>query len=402
MRKYNGLTLLSVPVLALCTLASGCARFMGKDQTYPVNAPAQQPAAAAARPATRAMAPAAAPASAPAASLDGAAVRMREDAPLRYVVKKGDTLWGIANRFLLDSWQWPEIWIVNDKVANPHLIYPGDVLTLVYKDGRPMIGRDAVGITSGNLERVTPVVRVQSLEDAIPAIPIEAIRDFLVQPRIVTPEQIKAAPYVVDFLDPQINAGAGSQAYVKNLFPSPHVVYSIVRIGQRFVDPETGDELGWEAIPVGEAEVRDFGKVGSVDLVRTQREVRSGDYLLPREKESFDAFFYPKAPPGPVNGRILSVLDGSSQIGQYFVITINRGAAESIERGHVLNIMQAGRTARDPHAGLLGDGSVRLPDTMAGTAMVFKVMPRVSYALVMTATRPVHVLDKVVNPTSLR
>lgn len=390
MRKYNGLAKIAVSTLLPAALLFGCASKPRQTETYPVEVPAAEPAAV----------PEAPPA------------RVRKDAPLRYVVKKGDTLWDIASRFLLDAWQWPEIWYVNPAVKNPHLIYPGDVLTLNYVNGRPVLssstgasmGSDgSVGGELGGRGRdgqLSPSVRSEDLDVAIPAIPMEAINDFLQKTRVVDPATFKKAAYIIDFEAPQVTAGAGSVAYVKNLQAGRDSVFNVVRLGQKFSDPVTGEDLGWEAIPVGDAEVRDFAAVSTVDLVKTVREVRIGDQLIPPEKETFDAFFYPKLPAKAVDGRILSVLDGTGQIGQYSIVALNRGAREGLSRGDVFNIMQSGRSARDPYGA--GDTLIPLPEVLAGQMMVFKVTPKVSYALVMSATRSMRTLDRFVTPTSLR
>jgi LysM repeat protein len=327
----------------------------------------------------------------------GAPPQLRDGVPLRYVVKKGDTLWGISNHFLLNPSEWPEIWMVNDQVHNPHKIYPGDVLSLMTVNGRPQLVREN---EPSQDERLSPQVRSDALQEAIPAIPIEAIRDFLHSPRVVSPEELKKAPYLLDFVDEHLVAGASSKVYVRKLPPRSNTVdYSLVRLGQAYKDPETHELLGYEALPIGTAEIQRDGEPGIALLTTTTREALVGDYFIPVDPESFDAFFYPHAPVNNVNGRIISVFDGVSQVAQYQVVAINRGGRDGMEPGHVLSIMQASRTARDPYS-TSGHGRVKLPDLLAGTMMVFKVTPRISYALVMEATRPVRVLDKVVRPTA--
>ena len=332
------------------------------------------------------------PAAAP-TTLNASPPVIREAAPLIYTVQRGDTLWGIANRFLLDPWQWPEVWYVNDQIGNPHRIFPGDVLKLMVVDGRPQLIRED-RYSAGNTDRGSPQVRETPLADAIPMIPLDAIRDFLRGPRLVTNDELGASPYLLAFADENIVGGAGMAVYVQDLEPDKAYHYAVVRRGKTYRDPDNGDLLGYEAVPVGEAEVREYGKPSTAMLSRTSREALIGDRLLPVEPEAFSENFYPRAPKGEIGGRIISVIDGFSQIGQYQIVTLNRGSNSGLEPGHVLDILQAGRRAQDPYT----KKQVPLPETFAGQLVVFKVTPRVSFGLVMAVTRPVHELDKVEKP----
>ena len=321
-------------------------------------------------------------------------VRLQEDAPLRYTVKKGDTLWGISKKFLKDPWQWPEVWTENNqKVANPHLIYPGETLLLVYKNKRPQIIPGAIAAEHEN-EKLEPQIREIPLEEAIPTIPIAAIREFLRGPRVVSRDELNDAPYVVDFNENVMEGETGVRAYAKNVKQPVLSGYEVVRLGEKYKDPETGELLGYEAIPTADAEVREYGKLTKVELVQALREVHAGDRLLPQESDLFQANFFPHAPPGPVKGRIISVYDALTETGQFKIVAINRGRKQGMEAGHVLSILQAGRTVRDPYGG----AHITLPDEYAGTLMVFKVGEKVSYGLIMEATHPIHVLDKVDKP----
>lgn len=317
----------------------------------------------------------------------GAPVQVRTDAPLRYVVKPGDTLWGIAQRFLVSPWQWPEVWVVNDQVRNPHRIYPGDVLTLIWRDGRPQVEVDET-------QRLSPRIRETDLDAAIPTIPLDAIRDFLRSPRLVSLEALKDAPYLLDFVDRNILGAAGQGAYARKL-TGPATLWEVVQLGRRYVDPETQELLGHEAIPVAEAELRSYGDPGIVHLNRSYREARPGDYLIRPEYDQFIADFHPRLPKATnFTGRIMTVFDGVSHIGQYQIITLNRGRRDGLEPGHVLDILQTGRSAKDPH----GTRYLPLPEIHAGRVLVFKAEDRIAYAMVMSATRPVHANDKVVHP----
>jgi LysM repeat protein len=347
--------------------------------------------------ATSADATSAAPAALPPIT-DKSAPALREKVPLRYVVKKGDTLWSISNHFLLNAWEWPEIWFVNGQVRNPHKIYPGDVLTLMVVNGRPQLVQE----TPPELreDRISPQVRASRLALAVPAIPIEAIRDFLRSPRMVTPDEIKKAPYLLDFVDEHLMVGAASRVYVRKLKPKDETIdYNVVRMGPPYKDPVTDELLGYEATDIGYAEIEKAGDPGVALMTKTTREALAGDYFLPVDAENFDAFFYPHAPADDVRATIISVYDGVSQVGQYQVVALNRGGRNGVEPGHVFTVMQANRTAKDPYGSLVGS-TVKLPDMKAGTMMVFKVTPKVSFALIMEATRSIKVLDKAVKPTA--
>ncbi|GAC1634199.1 MAG: LysM peptidoglycan-binding domain-containing protein [Nevskia sp.] len=320
------------------------------------------------------------------ASAAAGSLSLRADAPLRYKVKKGDTLWDISKYFLRDAWQWPELWYTNSQVKNPHLIYPGETLTLVIVNGKTRLARES----ALNLERLSPRIREEALDAALPAIPIEAIRNFLRGPRVVTLEEAAKAPYVLAFLDEHIAASANTDIYVKNAPVADNLSYAIVQIGEPYRDPDTRELLGYEALPAGEAELRVPGPTATMRVTKSTREILVADRLLPIEAESFEANFYPHPPANPIDARIISVFDGLGQISQYQIVALNRGSNHGLDPGTVLDIYQSGRLAPDPY----GAHPVLLPDLYAGVMMVFKVTPKVSYALIMNATRAVHVLDK--------
>ena len=355
----------------------------------------QQPAPALAQPAaSTAPAPSSAPLSyAPVRSFDEARAgadgyALRPDAPLRYVVKKGDTLWGISNRYLADAWQWPELWYVNGQLRNPHKIYPGDVLELYNVNGRTVLAR------AEDLERLSPQIRESGLGDGLQAIPIDAIRNFLNGPRVVDIDLFNRAPYILDFADEHIIGGANMMVFVKNLPADSASNFSTVRRGVTYKDPDTGELLGYEAIPSGEAEIRSFGTPAEAMLTSSRHEILAGDRLMPPESNNFQANFYPHLPKTDIDGKIISVYQGVSQITQYQIVALNRGSKHGLEPGHVLRIKQAPRKVRDPITGK----PELLPEIDSGLLMVFKAMPGISYGLIMDANRSIQVLDRVIKP----
>jgi hypothetical protein len=303
---------------------------------------------------------------------------------------KGDTLWDISGRFLSNPWYWPEIWHVNPQVANPHLIYPGDRLALVYIDGKPRITK----VTSNNgIVKLSPQVRSEQIDTPIPAIPLDAIGSFLTDTRIVSPELLNQAPYVLEGKDGRILTGAGDRVYARGKKPADKV--GVFRRSKEFVDPDTGEFLGLEARSIARGDISaEDGDVLTLDLTRSSEEVRIGDRLLVSEDRRLTTSFVPSSPGQQIEGKMISVDGGVTQIGQYDVVAINRGSREGLEAGNVMAILKSGNLARDP----ITNETVELPSERAGLLMIFQVYEKMSYGLILQATRALAVGDKVTNP----
>ena len=316
---------------------------------------------------------------------------LRSDHPDRYTVVRGDTLWDISGRFLHSPWRWPEIWHVNPEIANPHLIYPGDVLDLVYIDGKPQLR-----LRRGPL-KLSPTARSTPWDGAIPTVPLDAIAPFLTRPYVLTKEQIDAAPYIVDFDDEHILGGAGQKAYVRSIEQSEPDKYEIIRPGGPYRDAETKEILGYEAKYLGTSLLQRTGDPATVFITKSKLEAIIGDRLIAAGDEKATASFTPHAPAMPFEGNIISVMNGVNQIGQYNVVVIDRGAADGLDPGTVLRVDRLGETVRDVVTPDSRD-TVKLPDEQAGLLMVFRTFERVSFGIVMHATRVMNVYDKVRSP----
>jgi hypothetical protein len=325
---------------------------------------------------------------------------MNPNAPLSYTVQRGDTLWGISSMFLRDPWLWPEIWHVNPTVQNPHLIYPGDVLTLAYgADGSPQ-----VTLARGDALRVQPLVRSSPLEGgAIPSIPYASIAAFLGKPGLLTREELDGAPRIAALRDRHLIGGAGSDVFVKNMQDHGPGRYNIVRIGDELKNPDDGRVLGYMGVFAGVSRVDAIGEdLTRATVISSARETAAGDVLLPEDTNMMASDIIPRAPATQIDGRIIAVVDGVSLIGQYQVVALNRGASHGLGVGHVLAIDRDGGEVRDGscrRSGLsLCKGTVRLPNERAGSVLVFKTYEQMSYGLVLETTMPVAVLDLVRTP----
>jgi hypothetical protein len=339
------------------------------------------------------------PSSAPTETQSGAPA-MNPNAPESYVVKRGDTLWGIAKVFLRDPWYWPEIWQVNPQVHNPHLIYPGDTLRLVYIDGRP-----SIVLQRGNDARVEPRVRSEPFEGAVTTIPYETVAAFMSKPTVLTKEQIKTAPYVLATRDLHVAMSDGDTVYARG-FTAPVELgthFNVVHVGDALLDPDDNRIVGYDGIFTGAGHVTRGGDPTTLIMTESTRETEPGDKLFAGGVD-VPLDFIPSAPKVKTEGRIMAVSNGVTIIGQYEVVVINRGAADGLAPGNVLAVFQSGDTIPDTankgffSLSRLGAPKVRLPDERIGTFMVFKAFDHLSYGLIMEATNVIRVADRVQNP----
>ena len=321
-----------------------------------------------------------------------AQVELRDDHPERYTVVKGDTLWDISARFLNRHWKWPQIWHVNPQVENPHLIYPGDVLSLVYVDGQPRLTLERGERTV----KLSPRVRGTPLMEAIPPIPLEAINSFLLNNRIVdSANEFERAPYIVAGNAERVISGKDDRVYARGRFPDAEPVYGIYRQGRTYVGPVTREVLGINADDIGTGQrIAEEGDITTLRLTRSTQEIRIADRLFSTEQRALTSAFVPSEPLQTIDGLILDVPRGVSQIGLYDVVTLNKGRRDGLSEGHVLAIYKTGETVRDRVTG----GQVKIPDERAGLLMVFRAYDKLSYGLILQASRQMALLDRVRNP----
>ncbi|MEX2197671.1 MAG: LysM peptidoglycan-binding domain-containing protein [Burkholderiales bacterium] len=352
----------------------------------------------------------------------------KTDAPDRYVVVRGDTLWGISERFTDSPWRWPEIWNFNrEQIRNPHWIYPGDVivldrvsgtLSIAGSDGRPsgavgtagseagdrgaagQRGLDAGGVVG--TVKLSPRIRAESsARDAIPSIPPSAIEPFLSRPLVIEPDGLDNAPTIIATEENRVIIEAGNRAYVRGMGDSKEENWFVYRRGKALVDPDTNVTLGYEAIYLGTARVTRSGDPSTVQLTTVTQEVGTGDKLLPVGVPEVPKYA-PHAPAVFMQGRVMGIYGGLGKVGEagpQSIITLNRGRADGVEVGHVFALYRPGPLIADASARTSGKSmTFKLPDERYGLAFVFRIYDRVSYAMVMRISRPVNPLDVVQTP----
>lgn len=377
-------------------------------------------------------------------------LQLQDNAPDKYVVVKGDTLWDISARFLKSPWRWPEIWNLNrEEVKNPHWIYPGDLIVLDRSGAEPRLTLVKGGASGLPTVKLSPGMRASEIGGgAIPTIPIRVIHPFLAQPRVVSAGEFDTAPFILGSNTERVILGSGDDAFATGGKPGV-TRWSVLRPGKQLSDPETGEILGYEVEYLGDARTLVEGAPQKIRITQSAREIMPRDILV--EADDSTTFEYmPRAPEQPIHGRIISAYGGMTDSGRYQTVVINRGAQHGLEPGHVLAVYREGqavtlsrdeqermawvadKTSAVPEGGAWlysdvrclkqdskvtynqtvnmqsafrntcldsrNENSVKLPDAHSGLVMVYRVFDKVAYALIMQSEGPVYLLDTVRNP----
>ncbi len=322
-------------------------------------------------------------------------LKLNPNHPDTYVVVKGDTLWDISAKFLRDPWLWPEIWHVNPEINNPHLIYPGDIISLIWRDGKPVLQLQRGPRTI----KLSPNARATRLDTAIATIPANVIGQFLSRPRILTEDELERAGFISYAEEDRMISGANDKIYVSSLLQDEGKDFSVYRLGNVYRNPsDRHDVLGYEAVHVSDAVLERSGDPATLRIIKSYRETLLGDKVMSTDEEQLDQNFTPQSAEGNFRGEIIGVLNGMSRAGQYQTVVVNLGGNDGLELGHVLAVYQKGQLRENKESPSFFKPSIQLPDERAGILMIVNAFDRVSYALVMSATKDIHIGDPVTKP----
>jgi hypothetical protein len=330
----------------------------------------------------------------------------RADAPDQHVVARGDTLWDISGKFLQLPWCWPTVWGLNrDQIADPHWIYPGQIIWFDRAAGRLRLGNKIEAGGVPGTVRLSPRARTEGLgKDAVPSIPAGVIEPFLSQPLVIENDELKGAPRLIATQDGHVFIGKGDKAYVRGEL-NGNTSFQVFRPGVALTDPVTKQVLGHEAYYLGTVKLQAAGKGGNdvhTFIVDTAKEeMGKGDQLRAIPPTPMQNYV-PHPPEQQVDARVVAVYGGVTHAGQNQVVSVNRGKLDGLDVGAVLQLYHAGRTVSDSTApkGWLGmrEQQVRLPDEQVGSLFIFRVFKHISYGLIMQVTAPVAVGDVAKSP----
>lgn len=353
-------------------------------------------------------------ASSPARAAD--AIELQDNHPESYTVQKGDTLWGISGKFLKDPWRWPDIWRMNrEQIKNPHWIYPGDVVKLDKVNGEWQLSVQRSGMRPGErpTERLSPTIRVDQLADqAIPSIPVGDLAPYLSQPTVTGKDGLPGGASIIAGGDNRVVRGDNDYVYGVNVDEKAGTQWIIYRPGKVLHSLDTNEILGYEMKFLGTARVDRFGEVSRMQITSARQEILVGDQLVPAPREEL-INYVPHAPADSLDGRIISLYGDTDEAGRGFIVTLDRGAQDGVEIGHVMAIYHPLPVLVDPRP---SDGDafakfidqtkilptptryLNIPPERTGLLFVFRVFDKVSYAVVLNASEPVVVGDLVRKP----
>lgn len=320
------------------------------------------------------------------------------NAPERYTVKSGDTLWDLSGMYLTSPWRWPELWGMNKtQIRNPHLIYPGQTLVLV-KDG----DRARLQLAEGEpgVGRLEPRIRDTGSERAaISAIPNNLIAPFLSQPLVLDVNGLADSPRIVATQEGRVFVGRGDDVYARGIQDDSIVNYNVYRPLRPLFDPDDKvrkKPIAYEAVYLGTANKVGGGEIAKIRIDSSKQEIGIGDRLLPIERQELVTYM-PKRPDSPIDARVIAMYDGVRYAGGGSIVTLSRGSDEGVATGDVLQLYRTGETKLDRTASKRE--FIKLPDEQIGLAFVFRVFPGISYALIARGTKAVEVGDRASNPS---
>ncbi|PCI74731.1 MAG: hypothetical protein COB20_14630 [SAR86 cluster bacterium] len=343
------------------------------------------------------------------------------DYPTSYVVKEGDTLWEIAGQFLRDPERWPDIWQPDEYLDNPDLIYPGDTLKISILGGTPRI---FVQRGDREVETVSPEIRVEALQSAIPAIPLESIENSFTKNRIITAAEFEAAPYIVSNIGDNLAISTGDEIFARGSFLIGTTSFEIYRLGRTYYGEGLRKKRAFGLLNTTEEEVLgvEIEYLGFASIIENiapdmrkllinngTKEIQVGDRLLIREESRIDATIFPTEPSAGMSGEIVAFLGAETLASQLDTVVINLGSEDNLEVGNVLSIQKEGvrltdeverakMPFRERIRTLFNQDRLTIPGNDVGTLLVYKTFDRLSYAVILTSTEPAELYNEVVSP----
>ncbi|WP_176470682.1 LysM peptidoglycan-binding domain-containing protein [Vibrio metoecus] len=321
---------------------------------------------------------------------------LKQNAPTTYTVVKGDTLWDISALYLDSPWLWPRLWQINPEIDNPHLIYPGDKLTLIWRDGQPVLSLKP-------MRKLSPQVRVLE-KQAVPTVQEGLVLPYLQSDRLIAQTALQQSVRVIGSSDGRKYLTKQDQLYITGVQTEKKWgIYREVAQYQRDDDVMVALRL----VALGELAMTG-GNFSGLSLQEQNQEILANDIALPEvdiEERQLSMTFYPQPAPVGSEAHILGSLEGSQYAGQNQVVVMDQGSSDGLAQGSMFELYQAGAKVSDKKGQFTyqqegSDADVQLPSLKVGTLMVIRPYERFSLALITNSSAPINQEIIAVSPQS--
>ncbi|MGY3568360.1 LysM peptidoglycan-binding domain-containing protein [Vibrio paucivorans] len=321
---------------------------------------------------------------------------VKHDAPKSYTVVKGDTLWDISALYLDSPWLWPRLWQINPEIDNPHLIYPGDKLTLIWRDGQPVLSLKP-------MVKLSPKVRVLD-KQALPTVPEGLVLPYLKSDRLVDMEVLATSEKVL--------GASNGRKYLTSedsLFISGYQTqqkWGIYRVAAEF---KRDDKVMVALKRIASATLLNAEpEFTGLTVTNQQQEILVNDLALPEtgiETLGLSTTFYPQPSPPNSQATILGALEGVEYVGQNQIVVIDKGTQDKLRQGSMFELYQQGSKVfkqgnEFSYQEERGAGELQLPDTPVGSLMVIRPYPFFSLALITDSKAPIDKNVTALSPES--
>jgi LysM repeat protein len=315
-----------------------------------------------------------------------------QDEPAIYVIKQGDTLWGLSERFIKDPYYWPDMWSKNGQVTNPHFIYPGQKLR-IFPDRLEFVPKEQTAAVSAQ-KSATAVAVAEELQEVAfeKTYTLYGTEGFLVE------KDFKPYGLVIGAQHDRIVMGADDIVYTDigaEQKAGSGDKFSIFRKDVSVKHPMNNEEMGYKMIPLGTLQLTDVEKKSSRAIItKSSREISPGAYLLPY-KENLRREIALKSTRNDLKGYIIESYNGVSIIAAGDIVYIDLGASQGAEVGNMLYIVRDVTIDQRYVEGRID----KLPQELLGALVIVETGKKTSTALVVKSIDTIYKGDRLISQT---
>lgn len=323
-------------------------------------------------------------------------LKVKTHAPKTYTVVKGDTLWDISELYLDNPWLWPRLWQINPEIHNPHLIYPGDKLTLIWRDGQPVLSLKP-------MVKLSPKIR-QFEKEAVTTLPKGLVIPYIKSDRLIDRALLEQSNRVLGTSEARKYLTKEDRLYISGTHT--HEKWGIYRPVKEYERTDT-EEVVVALRHVATASLdKAEDSISGLIVESQQQEILLNDVAIPDVELSalsLNTTFYPLPVAQNQMANILGSLDGSEYMATNQVVILDRGTQDDLRQGSMFNLIEEGVNVYGEEGDYHHEESVsslatRLPQSVIGSLMVIRPYESFSLAIITHGVKPINIRHTAVSP----